>query len=247
LYGSNEADVGPFRIRFDPRDRLIAKRLALYGEFEKHEIALLCSLVQPGDSALDVGANIGLYSLYLSRAVGPKGRVVAVEPDPDNIALLRSNLENNGCDNVIVLPCALGAESGPVKLFQVEENRGNLSLADVVGTGRFVQVPMRRGDEALAELGLQPTVVKIDVEGAEPLVLCGLGYEPPVLLFEFDPSLLYALGHDPVEFLKSLVARGYRLDLIDPDNGNFMRDTPTAIAKFVGSQRNCTYNILARL
>jgi FkbM family methyltransferase len=56
-------------------------------------------------------ANIGLYSL--SRAVGPSGRVIAVEPDPDNLALLRRNLQQNGCANVTVLEEALGEGAEP--------------------------------------------------------------------------------------------------------------------------------------
>jgi hypothetical protein len=75
LHGSNEVNVGPFHVRFDPRDRAIGKKLPPYGNFEEDEITLLCSLVKPGAVAIDVGANLGLHSLYLSRAVGPRGTV----------------------------------------------------------------------------------------------------------------------------------------------------------------------------
>src|SRR6266511_2048780 len=109
-YASNEANVASLRVHFDRRDQVIAKRLVLYGGHERAEIELLCSLARPGDQMLDVGANIGLYTLHLSRAVGPKGCVVAVEPDPDNLALLRKNLKINSCLNVIVIPAAFGAK-----------------------------------------------------------------------------------------------------------------------------------------
>jgi FkbM family methyltransferase len=245
LYGSRGRDVGPFHVRFDPRDRVLAKKLALYGEFERHEIALLCALIEPGDHVLDIGANIGLYSLFLSRAVGPTGWVGAVEPDPDNLALLRSNLEANRCTNVIVLPYAFGAESGCVDLFQVEHNRGQLSLADVHSTGRSIRVQMRRGEDALAELPLRPRAAKIDVEGAEPLVLSGLGtYKPRILLFEFVPQLLRASGHNPAAFLDSLVAEGYTLELIDPDSGERIRSEPATIMA-ITEVDNLDHNILA--
>lgn len=82
FHNSNTATMGPFRIQFSPSDRVIAKKLVLYGEYDKAQIELLCSYIKPGDDVLDIGANIGLYSVYLSRAVGPEGRVLAVEPDP---------------------------------------------------------------------------------------------------------------------------------------------------------------------
>ncbi len=245
LHSSSEANVGRFHVRFDPRDRLIAKKLVLYGGYEEHEIALLCSLVKPGDCALDVGANIGLYSLHLSRAVGPEGRVIAVEPDPDNLALLKANLEANDCKNVTVLPCAFGVESGCVDLFQREDNRGNLSFADLGGTGRSARVPMRRGEEALAQLKVKPTIAKIDVEGAEPLVISGLGrYKPNILLFEFVPKHLRAQAHEPSAFLDSLVAEGYTLELVDPASGARVKSTVSSIMVFTKSL-NANYNILA--
>jgi FkbM family methyltransferase len=195
LHGSNEIRVGPFLVRFDPRERVLSKRLILRGGHESRELELLCSIVRPGDQVLDAGANVGIYSLFLSRAVGPTGRVVAVEPDPDNLEFLRFNLKINGCGNVTVCPCALGTSSGTVELYQVDDHRGNLSLADLGKTGRSIPVTQRRGGDVLAELGLRPRVAKIDVEGAEPQVLEGLGYTPEVIIFEFVPHQLQALGN----------------------------------------------------
>jgi FkbM family methyltransferase len=216
IHGSNQADVGPFHVRFDPRDRVIGKKLALYGSYEKDEIQLLCSLVKPGDVVMDIGANFGLHSLYLSRAVGPNGKVLAFEPDPDNFALLCANLEANGCANVLPFQYALGEKSGDVELFQTEDNRGNLSLADLGRTGRAVTVPMRRADEVLRGLRLRPDVAKIDVEGAEPLVMSGLGeYKPERFLFEFVPEFIRSFNNDGERFLNSFIAAGYTLELVD--------------------------------
>jgi FkbM family methyltransferase len=169
---SNSVTVGPFRVFVDRRNRVIAKHLILYGGYEAREIALLCSYVKPGDCVLDVGANIGLYSLALSRAVGPSGRVIAVEPDPDNLALLRKNLQANGCTNVTVIEDALGDESKDALLYESSDNRGALSTSDITGVGasRAIRVRMRRGDDVMAEIGLSARVAKIDVEGVEPLV-----------------------------------------------------------------------------
>ena len=215
--------VGPFRVFLDPRDQVIAKKLIIYGSYEGREIELLCSFVRPGDCVLDVGANIGLYSLALSRAVGPTGRVIAVEPDLENLALLRRNLQYNDCANVIVIEAALGDAAGTVLLYETDRvNRGSLSTVDIfrVGPQHARPVPMRRGDSVIEQTGLRPRIAKIDVEGAEPQVLAGLGaYLPEVLLFEFVPSQLRAAGHDPDSLLRKLTTWGYSLAVVDPDTG----------------------------
>jgi FkbM family methyltransferase len=240
--------VGPFRVFVDPRDRVIAKKLILYGGYEQREIDLLCSLVRPGDCVLDIGANIGLYSLALSRAVGPEGRVIAFEPDPDNATLLRRNLEANRCANVTVLEYALGDASREVRLYESEDNRGALSTSDVLGVGEdhAISVHMRRGDAVLAELGVQARVAKIDVEGAEPLVIAGLGAQlPQVLMFEFVPQLLRAAGRNPAEFLHKLRSAGYSLAAVDPETGRVRDLTPAELAAGAVTEA-ADRNILAR-
>lgn len=211
-----------FRVSADPRDEIITKKLILYGEYEGREIELLCSLIRPGDCVLDVGANIGLYTLAISRAVGSNGHVISVEPDPDNRALLRKNLRTNSCDNVTVIEEALGDQCKLVKLYQRQDNRGALSTADVfdVGESNAIAIPMRRADDVFAQTGLSPRVAKIDVEGQEPLVIAGMGSQlPEVLLFEFAPRQLQAAGHDPLVFLNEIRELGYSLSSVEAETG----------------------------
>jgi FkbM family methyltransferase len=222
LGSADNIKVGEFLVFADPRDKVITKKLILYGEYERQEIAQLCAFIRPGDCVLDVGANIGLYTLAFSRAVGPQGHVIAVEPDPDNLLLLRKNLEVNNCVNVTVIEAALSDETKAAKLYQMQDNRGALSTADVfdVGEANAIRISNRRADEIYAQTGRVPRIAKIDVEGQEPLVIAGMAtLLPEILQFEFVPEQLRAAGHDPLGCLRILEARGYALSVVAAATG----------------------------
>ena len=87
-------------VKLDARDRLIAKKLALYGEYEPFLLETLVSLADPGSVAVDIGANVGLHTLSIARRVGTEGKVLAFEPDPDNFRILERNLAANNVANV---------------------------------------------------------------------------------------------------------------------------------------------------
>ncbi|MCZ6572153.1 MAG: FkbM family methyltransferase [Planctomycetota bacterium] len=244
-HGSPVVELDGFRIHYDPRDEVIAKHLVLHGGFERGDIDLLTSFVRPGEDVMDVGANIGLYSLYLSRSVGEGGRVFSVEPDPDNLELLRRNLQENGCTNAIVCPCALGAEDGPARLYQDPTNRGALGLEPRGDASTSVTVQLRRASEVLAEHDAKPEVIKMDVEGAEPLVFAGLGYRPRVMLLEFGPGLLAAFGRDPEEWLRTLEQAGYSLEFVHPYDARRIPVTSRdALERMPEARRGCC-NLLA--
>lgn len=231
----------------DPRDRFIASRLIVDGGYERAEIAALCSRIRPGDTVLDIGANIGLYTLAMSRAAGPEGRVVAFEPDPSNVELLERNVAENACENVVVMACALGDEDTETDLYQVDEGRGNLSFADLGCTGVSVKVPVRRGEQVLEELEIEAVqVAKIDVEGAEPLVLEGLGRRPAYIQFEWVPYQIRALGLNPLAMLQRLHAAGYALALIERDTGERTPMSPEALLELADAT-GLDHNVMATL
>lgn len=111
-------------MRRDPGDRL---NLAVNGVYEPIDTAFVGRVVQPGDTVVDVGANIGYYTCYLARLVGPKGHVLAFEPAPDLIDILRDNVAFNGYENVQVLNQAVTETTGPLTLYmetgRPEDNR----------------------------------------------------------------------------------------------------------------------------
>jgi FkbM family methyltransferase len=213
VYRSDLVEVDGLRLRVHRPPDHIAKKLILGGAYEAEVGAALRSLAGEGALVMDVGANIGYHTITLSRAVGPAGRVVAVEPDPENLRLLRENLRLNGCGNVTVVPCALGASAGDARLSICAENRGFQGLVDVAGTNVAIDVAVRTAADLLGDL--VPALVKIDVEGAEAEVLAGFASLPPRIVFEFSAPQLRAFGQEPGALVRRLVDSGYQLRRID--------------------------------
>lgn len=152
----------------------------LGGSYERAQTELFRAHVRDGDLVLDLGAHVGYYTLLASVLVGPRGRVFAFEPHPRNARYLRRHVHVNGCRNVEVLECAAYDRSGRVGFrFGVGSGTGRVAESGAV------EVPAVRLDEFVAERGIVPDVVKIDVEGGERPVLDGaremLGRDRPLV------------------------------------------------------------------
>ena len=106
----------------------VSAAIARDGIWEPQETRFLLDTLRPGDVFVDVGANIGYFSLLASRLVGPAGTVLAFEPEAANYALLEANCRRNGCDNVRCFRAALGEENASGTIYLNELNRGDHSL-----------------------------------------------------------------------------------------------------------------------
>lgn len=171
-------------------DSVLAWIVWFWGEFERDELIMAGHLALPGSYALDVGANVGVYSVDLSRAVGPAGHVIAIEPLPATVDELRFNLAQNGCRNVEVVVAAAGAVGGQVELLLAEDPAlhsasRELPLGQVpLGTLKVASVTL---DDLWNGAGRPPvTFVKIDVEGGEEEVLRGA----LALISAYRPSMI---------------------------------------------------------
>lgn len=208
----------------DTRDRVIATHLLGDGVWEPAETAAFLSLVRPGMCVLDVGANLGYYTLLAARAVGPSGCVIALEPEPRNFSLLSRNVEQNGFTNVRLVHAAASSRAGAVRLHLDEANFGAHSFEEAsvrTPSGRSVEVqavPLDAfADEARSfEAGV---LVKIDVQGAEALVLEGmprlLALPRIVLLLELWPEALARAGADAGRLLAGLEELGFRFEDVE--------------------------------
>jgi FkbM family methyltransferase len=138
---------------------------------ERHAIeAALCDLKE-GDTFLDVGCHYGMYSVLASKLVGPVGRVIAVDPHAESLEVLRENLAVNRCENVEVLNLAFSDTTRPIALVYNEYFAGPQRASDPAPALHTAQG--MAGDEALRHAPF-PVAIKIDVEGQEFAVLCGL-------------------------------------------------------------------------
>lgn len=176
--GGYTVDFDGISIKIDPAtDRGVEACLYFYGQYEWGTIKVIKSLLQPGDKFADVGANIGLMTLFAARAVGPSGEVFSFEPNPPVHAILRENVSLNGFTNVHFFQSGVGAEKSQLKLYSnAANNRGANSFmpTDKMDAAKFVTVGVDRLPALLRDWDYERIkLIKIDVEGWEPEVLKG--------------------------------------------------------------------------
>lgn len=200
-------------------DRLIAALLCKYSFDSSLEVELYRNRVKPGMTVLEIGANVGFYTLLFSGLAGEKGRVLAFEPDPENFRLLSKSAAGSATANITCRQAAVADKGGALKLFLSEENRGDHRVYDS-GEGRgCVEVQAVSVDEALGR-GARADFIKMDIQGAEYRAL--LGMESTVknspglcMLCEFSPALVRQAGDSPEAMLQKLLEYGFSLKYLD--------------------------------
>jgi FkbM family methyltransferase len=162
----------------------------LLGTTEPHLQRAIKKYVSAGDTVYDIGANIGYVSLSLAKRAGPNGRVIAFEPVPRNVDLLRKNVEVNGLKNIKLFDCAASNRGGET-VIRIADSPATASMVWHQNIPSAIEIVIKTVaiDDLVegSDLG-QPRFVKIDVEGAEGLVLQGMrrtiAASQPVLFIE---------------------------------------------------------------
>jgi FkbM family methyltransferase len=197
LYVQKELDFGVFwykffKIKKGNASKLFRFRVPKYGyEFycrlnkddfklmALHEDEIIDQFCpKPGDTVVDVGAHIGLYTIIAAKRVGPTGKVIAIEPNPENCNVLERNVELNKLTNIIILECAAFSSNTKLKLYSPGKERGFTKLSTVMSnratTETFLDVDGNTLDHLMLMHGItQVNWIKIDVEGAEYEALKG--------------------------------------------------------------------------
>jgi FkbM family methyltransferase len=174
------------------------RRLYGYG-FCEPAVRVMQSLLRSGDAVIDAGANIGLYTLLAATRVGPGGCVVACEPSPTTMSMLRANVDRNELDWVQLREVALAEAPGRLPIHVLEPGSGSTSFAPAdTAAGVDLEVEVTTVDEIAAGISNHVRLVKVDVEGAELRVLRGAAHllegSRPDFIIELEPDHLARQG-----------------------------------------------------
>ncbi len=173
LTGPLDLETWGVKTRIDPRRNVTEKRLMFSpSRFELEERDMLRRELKAGDTFVDIGANVGAYSLWVGPLVGPGGKIVAIEPQPSVLARLRANFALNPEFKAHVFSCGAGEANGFMTLSVGSDNEGGASLATFGGGADQVEVPVRPLLGMVEEARLERIdALKIDIEGYEDRAL----------------------------------------------------------------------------
>jgi FkbM family methyltransferase len=246
-----------YTFRINPEDIHMQKQLTNGQPWEKKHTALMSAYVQPNSIVLDIGSNIGTVAILLSRAAGGNCTVYGFEPYPPTHALLRRNIVDNKCKNIVPFPVCVGHEYRPVVTLTSEVNPGNTGIIQL-GTKGF-ESRMITIDQLLSEHD-HVSVMKVDIEGAEPLAFYGARKTirrcMPVIFYERNTQKINGnvakamnlpdevVNFDIVQLCRSL---GYK-NLYETSPENYMlvppgrkMTTPNKVIRFRPLLRNITF------
>ena len=217
-----ERAIHDYRLLLNLEDPGISRSLLLFGTREVDHKIILDRVVEPGMTIFDIGANIGYYVLMELGLLNGRGRVIAIEPSPDNVRLLRRNLALNGHDDIKIIEGAVSDSQG-ARVFHLSA-QSNLGTFHTVGSGakhlsgETITVRTLTVPELAADHGA-PDLIRMDVEGHEVEVIGGMidairaGELAPLILFETHLSR-YSDDHDMAAMLRALFGCGYRVGLL---------------------------------
>lgn len=222
--------LGRYKMYLDTRDVAFAPHMLTEGYWEMWHTEAMAKLLKRGMTAVDLGANLGYFTLLMSDIVGPKGTVHAFEPNPHIAGHLRNSVEINGFGaRTTVHQLALSDHEGDFRFFIDPSRPMNATLVPreehevvQVATTRFDDIPQ------VADADF----IKIDVEGAEEAVFAGMAKrlanpKPLTIILEFTA----ARYHDAGAFVDALTAAGFSLASIDPHAGIVRADKSAILAQ----------------
>lgn len=211
---SREVDVAlPYGLRMTIPPGFRSYRSYATGVYEKCVTASLPRIIEEGMTVVDLGANIGYYTLLASRLVGISGRVYAFEPEPICYEYLQRNIVTNGCRNVVAVEKAVSNRTGEAHFIASKATRGRVSVLSTDTPSSVVQAVTM--DDFFAEEGWPPVgLVKLDIEGSERAALQemrGLSSRSPrlKLIMELNMSAMRQAGVTPQDVASTLLELGF--------------------------------------
>lgn len=214
--------LADFSIYVQDSDLGVGRQIKTAGSYEPHVAAVFRNFLKPGMNVLDIGANIGFFTMLSAALVGAKGSVLAVEPNSSNTKLIEASRRANAFSNITIVQAAAGNAIALLALHSVYSNGTTSEASENLETlMQSTTVPCLRIDDLLPK-GRSVDFIKIDVEGAEYNALRGASeairrYRPHVVS-EFSPEMMPGIcGIDGATYLEFLVKLGYTLEVIEGD------------------------------
>lgn len=221
----------------DARDQCVSRRIRDEGIWEPFETSLLLELLRPGDVFVDVGANIGYFTVLAASRVGDSGAVFAFEPDPDNYRLLQANTALNAvAHRVTCVPAALSDTAGQGYLYLSADNLGDHRVYAGEEPRASVPIDLYCGSEFLAGRLARLDLLKVDTQGSEFQVIAGLMPllralpRPPRVLIELTPHALREAASSGRALLELLATLGQPMWIIDHIEGRLHPSSAAELA-----------------
>ena len=220
------------------------------GAYEPEVTAVFRRLLRPGMGVIDIGANIGVFTLLSASLVGASGWVLAIEPNSANVKLLEASRRANGFDQVTVCQLAAGQRAGLLTLNASYSNGTTSDLPSDAGALFDANiVPCVRADSLVAD-GRRTDLIKVDVEGAEYHALMGcagvIARDRPPIISEFSPNLMPGIsGVSGPDYLCWLEGLGYALTVIMPNGSTGPAQTVDAVMAEHGRRGTDHLDLLA--
>lgn len=223
-----------FNLYVMPND-YIGNHIIQSRSYEPHVTKIIKNILRENHVFLDIGANVGYFTMLASTITKNKGKVIAFEPNPQNLQLIYSSIQTNQFNNIDIYPFAASDKKTILRFLNVGSN------ACVVGHNAsyqknecFVQSVIL--DDILKDEP-QIDLIKIDIEGHEPFAIKGMTniikkYRPNILA-EFHPWAMkfYNTG-DPIQHLHTFINLGYKISIINPDGELKLTSTPDEVLTY---------------
>lgn len=199
------------------QDDHVSRKMHKITVWEPTETRCVIEILSPNDFVIDVGANIGYYTVLFSKLIGSQGEIIALEPDKKNFSILSLNVKLNQIKNVILLCAAASDTQGDGKLYSSSWNFGDHRIYPSQDQLNGNTIKLIRLDELIERSGKAPKLLKIDCQGAEIMILKGLkeslnsSIRPKSIIIEFWPYGITQSGGQVKELLDLIPSSEYIL------------------------------------
>lgn len=228
------------------QDQFVSRQIRDTGIWEPYETALLLQLLQPGSIFVDVGANIGYFSVLAANVVGEHGRVFAFEPDPANFGLLEASCRLNGLEErVDAVQGGLSASAGSGRLYLSEDNLGDHQVYVGADTRESLPIELFNGSDFLRERLQRLDLLKVDTQGSEYEVIAGLAPllrelpSAPQIIIELTPFSLREAGASGRALIELLASFDQEFWIIDHIEHRLAPSTAEALAQWCDNVDGC--------